>query len=276
MSKSIGVMGKGGVGNTFMATHLAMAFGELQIKTLLVGCDQKKDTHRALSPAVIPSLMETLEKTAFQYQNLPLSDLVLPITDYVDVVELGPSQLMVGHYAEVLEEAFHVFDHHDLLARYDMVVFDINDERFDAVHNLLFRKIDWAIGVSDDSPESLFVVNRLLRATLIASYEYSLPIKLLGLVNNRSLGGGAFNTFVEKTRCLPLLSIEESESLAALRPHHRTIFRMDPMPGKIQIMVAGILRIADLLRGNPLNLNPITPMEDDDIWALQPPVSLSN
>ena len=72
MSKSTAILGKAGVGKTFLAAHLGMAFGYLGDKTLVVGCDQKRDTMRALSGEVRPSLMETLEASNFAYDQVAL------------------------------------------------------------------------------------------------------------------------------------------------------------------------------------------------------------
>ena len=40
MTRTLAILGKGGVGKTFVAAHVAMSLGYMGLKTLLVGCDQ--------------------------------------------------------------------------------------------------------------------------------------------------------------------------------------------------------------------------------------------
>jgi len=54
-AKTTAVLGKGGAGKTFVAAHLAMAFSYSGSRTLVVGCDQKRDTQRALCESTRPS-----------------------------------------------------------------------------------------------------------------------------------------------------------------------------------------------------------------------------
>ncbi len=274
MSKSTAILGKAGVGKTFLAAHLGMAFGYLGDKTLVVGCDQKRDTMRALSSEVRPSLMEILEANDFAYDRLHLPEITVSVNDYVDVVELGPSQLLVGHYGTVLDEAFHVFESLGVFGLYDRVLYDVSDERFDAPYVSLFRKVEAAVAVTDESAESLFVLNRLLRASLIGSYEYGYPLHIVGVINNRSVHNLSFERYIERSRCFPLLTIADTPELAHLRRFHRTLFTLESRSPALERIMDGILKVAELLRGEPINLNPVSPLEDEEIWALAPPVSL--
>ncbi len=274
MSKSTVILGKGGVGKTFVAAHVAMALGYLGEKTLVVGCDQKQDTVRALSPAAGPSLMEALESAGYDHERVDLAALTTTVSPYVDSIELGPSQLLVGQYAGVLDEANHFFRAHNVLSPYSHVVYDLSEERFDATCVALFRRAECALAVTDDTPESLFVLNRLLRAVLIGSYEFKFPLRVIGAINNRSLDPLPFDRYTERTRCFPLLRIPESADLAHLRPFHRTLFALNTLAEPFAQVLDGFIKIAELLRGEPFNLNPMVPLENEEIWKLARPVSL--
>jgi len=276
MSKTIAILGKAGVGKTFFSAHLAMAFGYLGDRTLVVGCDQKRDVSRALSGNSRPSLMEALEKADYNFDRVNLENVICSVSSMVDVIELGPSQLLVGHYAGVLEDAFGLFEENDLLSRYSHVIFDVTDERFDAVFSPIFRQVNSAVALTDDSPESLFVVNRLIRAALIGSYEFNTPLRIVGMVNNRSRDQKVFEKYVERTRCYPLLTIGEHEELARLRRSRHTLFSMENLSPAMEEIVDHLLKIAELLRGEPFNLMPVSPMDDEDVWELVPPVHLPN
>jgi chlorophyllide a reductase subunit X len=274
MTRTLAILGKGGVGKTFVAAHVAMSLGYMGLKTLLVGCDQKRDTLRALSGEERTPLIHALDAVGYAYDELALADLIAPASAYVDLMELGPSPLLVGHYGNVLDEAFHTFDLHQLWENYTHVVFDLGEERFDAESAPLFRRVEQAIAVTDDAVESLFVLNRLLRAALIGANEYQTRLRLLGVIHNRSQEPVAFQRYVERTRLFPLLTVPDLPELARLRRFHRTAITLEREPPHLKPVVDGFIRIADMLRVQPLVLNPVTPLPDEEIWKLAPPVSL--
>jgi nitrogenase subunit NifH len=268
------ILGKGGVGKTFVAAHIAAALGYMGEKTLLVGCDQKRDTTRALSRSERPALIHALESVGFAYDELALGELIVPVSEYIDAIELGPAPLLVGHYGTVLDECFHTFDLHRLWEGYRHVIFDVTDERFDANYAPLFRRCTGAIAVTNESAESLFVLNRLLRAILIGADEHRMRIKVLGVINNRSLNPLPFQRYTERTRVFPLLTIPDRPELAALRHFHRTLLALQPEPPEFKATIDGFIRIADLLRVDPFVLYPLSPLPDEEIWKLEPAMSL--
>jgi nitrogenase subunit NifH len=274
--KTTAVLGKGGAGKTLVAAHLAMAFDYLGAKTLLIGCDQKQDTVRAVSAEHRGSLMEALESKAFEYGHVHPGDVIVPVTEFVDALELGPSPVLVGNYAAVLDEAFHWFRRHDLLEQYSQVLFDVTDERWDAVLAPLFRRVHHAVAVTRENAESLFVINRLVRAIQIGAIEMHHPITLVGLINNASRDPLAFERYLEHTRVFPLLTIPDLPELASLKAFHRTLFSLKSRNPGLQRIHDGFVKVAELLRGDPLNLYSVSTLPDEQIWSLSPAVTLPN
>lgn len=268
MSQTIAVFGKASTGKTLVAAHLGMALGHTGEKTLVVGSDQKRDTVRAMASKSKPTLMEGLEAAGFQYGQLDLSEIAVPAGGDVDVIELGPSQLITGHYGDVLTEALHFFDEQDLFRRYARIVFDVNDERLDAASAPLLRRVQGAIAVCDDTLESIFVLNRMVRAMLIGAGEYQLPLRLAGAVHNRAVHPAAFERYVRRSKVFPLLSIAESPELARLRNTGQTLFSTEAQPPHLERIVTGFLKIAEMMRGQALNIVPMMPLEDEEIWQL--------
>ena len=274
MTTATAILGKGGAGKTLVAAHLAMAFSYLGVRTLVVGCDQKRDTSRALGVPGLPCLMEAVERADGDAGAVEPEELIGAVSPYVDVIELGPSQLLVGDYAAVYEAAFQAFQRGQLLARYDHVLYDVTDERFDAPNLPLFRSLAFVVGVTDDLPESLFVLNRMLRGMLIGWHEFGLPVRVLGAVCNRSQGSGAFQRYVQRTRAVPLLSIPASPELAELRASRTTLFAHAQLPRELDVLIDGFLKIVELLQSTVFNLLPVLPVADEEIWSLmraQPP-----
>ena len=274
--RTTAILGKGGVGKTFFCTHLAMAFDYLGVKTLVVGCDQKQDTLRSLSAEPRSSLMEWLNARNYQHDKLPPEEVLVHVSEFTDAIELGPSPLLVGDFAGVLDEAFHYFGTHDLLERYHHILFDVTEERWDSALMPLFRRVESAVGITHESPESLFVLNRLLRAAQIGGYELDCPMVLVGVVNNASRDPLAVEKYVERTRGFPLITLPALPELAGLKAFHRTLFALKSLPDHLQTVLDGFVRIADLLRGEPLNLYPVSTLDDQEVWNLAPAFSLPN
>jgi nitrogenase subunit NifH len=270
------ILGKGGVGKTFLTAHLAMAFSYSGSRTLVVGCDQKRDTQRALCDTTRPSVMEALEQHGFDYGALDPAEVLAPASQYVDVVELGPAPLLMSDYSAVYDQAFHYFDVHHLQDRYAQVLFDVNEERFDSSQVPLLRRATAAIAVTDESLESLFVLNRLLRAILIGGYEFEFPTRVLGVVNNRSTDPRVFERFLERTKCYPLMTIPAYGELAALRPAHRTVFALQNPPRHLDQLIDGFLKIGQLIQAEPFLLEAIMPLEDADVWTLADGLAAGN
>lgn len=268
MTTATAILGKGGVGKTLVAAHLAMAFSYLGVRTLLVGCDQKRDTHRALGVPSRPCLMEAFERAGGNAEEVDPAFLLAPASKYVDVLELGPSQLLVGNYATVYETSFRVFEKHALLAGYDQVLFDVTDERFDAPNLPLFRTLNFVVGVTDDQPESLFVLNRMLRGMLIGWNEFKMPVRVLGAVFNRAADAGIFQRYVERTRAVPLLRLPAAVELAELRTLGTTLFAIKNPPRELDILIDGFLKIVELLQRSVYNLLPVLPLSDEEVWTL--------
>jgi len=273
-ARTTAILGKGGVGKTFFASHLTMAFSYLGVKTLVVGCDQKQDTLRALSAETRPPLMDWLESNDYDYASIAPEQVTVPIGPYADAMELGASPLLVGHYAAVLDEAFHYFSSHNLLDRYEQVIFDVTDERWDSVLAPLFRRVESVVGVTAETPESLFVLNRLLRAAQIGGYELEYPLVLVGVVNNASRDPLAFERYVERTQCFPLMTVPDLPELAGLKAFHRTLFELKSLPQHLEQVLDGFVKIADMLRGEPLNIFPVSSLDDEEVWKLAPAVNL--
>lgn len=269
MSKSTVVVGKSGTGKTFVAAHVAKALTHLGARTLLVGCDQKRDTHRAVSAESRPSLMEALELSGYDYESTDPAQSIVTTRDGLDALELGPSQLIVGHYGAVLDDALHLFALHGMPERYDHIVWDIGDDRFDSAFTPLFRWADAAIAVTDEAVGSLFVLNRMLRAMLIGYSEYQFTLRILGVIHNRSLDRRPFDKFVSQTQLFPLLSIPAQASLARMHLLHATLFDLHK-PTEEQVRLrTDFVKVAEMLLGNPFNVNPPMPLPDEDIWQLE-------
>jgi nitrogenase subunit NifH len=212
--------------------------------------------------------MERLEAMGYEYRAIDPGELLRPASKYVDVVEMGPGPLLMADYSAVYDQAFHYFDVHRLFEGYAQVLFDVTEERFDSCQIPLLRRVNRAVVVTDESPESLFVANRLLRAMLIGGFELELPVRVLGMVNNRASDGRRFARYAERTNCPPLMSIPLDAELAAMRGKHGTVFGEKSPPRHLDVLIDGFLKIAGQIQAGPMLLDAIMPLEDAAVWAL--------
>ena len=268
MSMNFALIGKGGVGKTFVAAHLSLAMAESGLRTLLVGCDQKHDTHRMLTRQPMSSLMDELRVRGFVHDELPLEAVAVFHSEHLHVMELGASPLLSGSYSTVLDEAFQTFDALDLWNRYDCIVFDVTEERFDGSHMALFRRVERGLLIMDESPESMFITNRMMRAALIGAHEFKTRLKLIGLVNNRSTHPQRFEQFAETTRLFPLLSIPQHPWLATLKPRQENLFTAQNLPPDAKAVREGFVTLSNLVRGVNPSILPLNPLFDEDMWRL--------
>ncbi|MGK0288891.1 MAG: nitrogenase subunit NifH [bacterium] len=264
----ISVLGKGGTGKTFVASNLAMAMGHYGKKTLLIGADFKKDTSRCVTSKKVSALFEELEKSDFNYQETNPKNYIVPINEYVDVIELGGAPIITGHYGHVINECFVLFQEYHTFWDYDWVIWDVNSEDFGGSFQEVFRRSVHILGVTDGSLESLFVINRLIKTTQIAKGEYSYPAKLFGLVPNKLRSDVYLKKFTKQTNLLTFSYIPEQPQLQQIRHQHQTLFSLENPNFDQQEAKDTMARVADLINSDPVFLKPILAMEDDDLWNL--------
>ena len=274
MIRSTAIFGKGGTGKTFVTAHVAASLEYSGVRTLVVGCDPKQDTRRALTADWAPSLSEAAQDTHGGAGAVQAKAVITPVSEYVDVMEMGGPPLLLGLQGAHFEEAWAFFEAQELWERYQHILFDVNEERFDRACLPLLRQVEAVIGVANDGPESLFVVNRMARAVLLGNYEGETKARLLGMVLNRSTDPSVFDAYMQQTKFLPLGTTPEDPELGRLRDFHRTLFSLQPEPPQYKTVVEDYLRIGDYLQGAPFLLLPVCPLPDEDLWKLAPAAGL--
>ena len=99
-------------------------------------------------------------------------------------------------------------------------------------------------------------------------------MKILGVINNRSVNPAIFDAYTDKTRLFPIHTVPELEELGNLRLFHRTLLTLDKEPPHLKAVVDGFIKIADLLRVDPFVLYQLSPLPDAEVWKLRTPASL--
>lgn len=267
--KILSVLGKSGTGKTLAATHFASALAYFGFKTLLIGTGAKKDAARCYSSKIPFSVYEQLEKNQFSYLETSPNSFLLPVNDYLDVLEMGPSPLIVGDYGTVISESMAVVREHKLFSKYDWVVWDVTDSNHGSAFREVFRASRYLFVMTDDSIESLFEVNRIIRAFQIARFEYNDGCELTGLLPNKVRDDHFIKKFTEASGLMTFSQLPFDPVIAGLRKTHRTLFDIEQKTPAQKEYLDVFLRIIELLIRDPFALKTINPLRDDQIWKWQ-------
>jgi len=129
--RQIAIYGKGGIGKSTVSSNLSMAFRELGLEVMQVGCDPKRDSTRSLTGGrMIPTVLEILRdhlRAGRDQGAISLEDIVFLGDRGVHCVESGGPEPGVGCAGRGVLTALQIlrslkaFDTYDV----DVVVYDI-------------------------------------------------------------------------------------------------------------------------------------------------------
>ena len=118
--RNIAIYGKGGIGKSTVACHLAASWGLKGLKVALIGCDPKKDTCMLLTGNNPPKpILEALRNGESIEQCI--------VKGYADVlcIEVGGPEPGVGCAGRGLLLAFEHLDKLGVLSDLDIIVYDV-------------------------------------------------------------------------------------------------------------------------------------------------------
>jgi len=64
------------------------------------------------------------------------------------------------------------------------------------------------------------------------------------------------------------VSLPAAVELAELRTQGATLFAKSQLPRELDLLIDGFLKTAELIQAGVLNLLPVLPLSDDEIWSL--------
>jgi len=129
--RQIAIYGKGGIGKSTVSSNLSMAFREMGLAVMQVGCDPKRDSTRSLTGGrMIPTVLETLRdhlRAGRDQSAITLPDIVFPGEGGVYCVESGGPEPGVGCAGRGVLTALQILKDLKAFQTYgvDVVLYDI-------------------------------------------------------------------------------------------------------------------------------------------------------
>lgn len=265
--RTIVVYGKGGVGKSTVASHLATSFAARGLKTLVVGCDPKVDTSSRLMGSDVPptTLLDLVE----QERTLAIEALLMHAPSGVDVVETGgagPGAGCAGHGVATMCKL--LARERPTLRQYDVVLFDVLGDLVCGgfVAPLRSGLADTVCFVSSEESASLFAANSL---AAVVRKPYCETVRVGGIIFNvrdPSTPREHLGEFAARVG-LPMLAVlQRDPDITAAERSGRTaveVFPDAPISRQIGRLADTLL---DPLSGAPASA--VTPLSLETFWKL--------
>jgi len=177
--RNIAIYGKGGIGKSTIACHLAASWGLKGLKVALIGCDPKKDTCMLLTGNKPPKpILEALRS------GEPIEQCIIKGYANVLCVEIGGPEPGVGCAGRGLLLAFEHLDKLGVLRDLDIIVYDVPGDIVCGGFAVPMKRLDSEVYiVTSGEYLSLYAANGISRAVK------RMKSKLGGLILNSTRGG---------------------------------------------------------------------------------------
>jgi nitrogenase iron protein NifH len=183
--KSFAIYGKGGSGKSTVASNLSVQFARKQLKTLQIGCDPKHDSTRSLTGGgEIVTVIDILKKGRNQGEAQLGKEAYLTVgKEGIGCIEAGGPESGTGCAGLGIVSAFKLFNKHQVLSDYDVVVMDVlGDVVCGGFAMPLTKGLAGCVAiVVSEAPMSMYAANNIAKA--VVRYHRN-GIFLAGLIAN--------------------------------------------------------------------------------------------
>ena len=263
-AKVFSVYGKGGIGKSTTSSNLSVAFSKLGKRVLQIGCDPKHDSTFTLTKRLVPTVIDVLEQVNFHAEELRADDFVYQGYNGVMCVEAGGPPAGTGCGGYVVGQTVKLLKEHHLLDDTDVVIFDVLGDVVCGGFASPLQHSDRALIVAANDFDSIFAMNRIVAAIQAKSRNY--PVRLGGVIVNRSAGTDQVDKFSEKTGLKTVAHFQDLDVIRKSRLKKSTLFEMEPSP-EVEAVQNEYLRLAASLLVGTEPMNAL-PLKDRDIFDL--------
>ena len=181
--KRIAFYGKGGIGKSTVAAHVAATFAEMGKKVLFIGCDPKGDSTRTVMGKKIPTLISGLRKNK---EDLCEKDFLF--TGYKEIVcmETGGPEPGVGCAGRGIITMTEELEKREIFSRkWDIILYDVLGDVVCGGFAVPMRDqyVDEVYIVTSSEYMALYAANNIMKG--ICKFSEDQPPVLKGMIYNR-------------------------------------------------------------------------------------------
>jgi light-independent protochlorophyllide reductase subunit L len=243
-AKVFAIYGKGGIGKSTTSSNLSVAFSKLGKRVLQIGCDPKHDSTFTLTKKLMPTVIDVLESVDFHAEELRVEDFVFEGYNGVMCVEAGGPPAGTGCGGYVVGQTVKLLKEHHLLEDTDVVIFDVLGDVVCGGFAAPLQHAHRALIVTANDFDSIFAMNRIVQA--IAAKAKNYPVRLGGVIANRSAGTDQIDKFNERTGLKLMAHFQDLDEIRRSRLKKSTLFEMDSTPA-LELVRAEYMRLAQAL-----------------------------
>lgn len=179
----LSIYGKGGIGKSTVASHLSVALARRGERVLQIGCDPKHDSTFTLTGFLIPTIIDTLQRKDYHYEEIWPEDVIYQGFSGVDCVEAGGPPAGAGCGGYVVGETVKLLKELNAFYEYTILLFDVIGDVVCGGFAAPLNYSDYCLIITDQATDSFFAANRILRSVREKARNH--PLRLFGVVANR-------------------------------------------------------------------------------------------
>lgn len=261
----LAVYGKGGIGKSTTSCNISVALSLRGKKVLQIGCDPKHDSTFTLTGFLIPTIIDTLQKKDYHYEDVWPEDVIYTGYAGVDCVEAGGPPAGAGCGGYVVGETVKLLKELNAFDEYDVILFDVLGDVVCGGFAAPLNYSDYCLIVTDNGFDALFAANRI--AASVREKALTHTLKLAGLIGNRTSKKDLIDKYID---CVPMPILEILpliEHIRISRVKGKTMFEMAEHDKSLLKVCDYYLNIADQLLALPEGVIP-QESADRDLFRL--------
>lgn len=257
----LAIYGKGGIGKSTISCNISIALAKRGKKVLQIGCDPKHDSTFTLTGFLIPTIIDTLQLKDYHYENVWPEDVIYEGYGGVSCVEAGGPPAGAGCGGYVVGETVKLLKELNAFYEYDVILFDVLGDVVCGGFAAPLNYSDYCLIITDNGFDALFAANRIVASVREKSRTH--PLKLVGLIGNRTLKRDLIDKYVESCPIPVLEILPLLDNIRISRVKGKTLFEMAEKESSLYYICDFFLNIADQLLSEPEGMIPFELLDRD-------------
>nr|YP_009346638.1 protochlorophyllide reductase ATP-binding subunit [Huperzia serrata]APF31906.1 protochlorophyllide reductase ATP-binding subunit [Huperzia serrata] len=263
----LAIYGKGGIGKSTTSCNISIALARRGKRVLQIGCDPKHDSTFTLTGFLIPTIIDTLQIKDYHYEDVWPEDAIHKGYGGVDRVEAGGPPAGAGCGGYVVGETVKLSKELNAFYEYDIILFDVLGDAVRGGSASPLNYADYCIIIADNGFDALLATNRIAASVREKARTRTHPLRLAGLVGNRTSERDLIDKYVEVCP-MPILEILPLiEDIRVSRIKGKTLFEMVESQPYLNYVCDFYLNTADQILSKPEGIIP-KEISDRELFSL--------